>query len=208
MNTITKAAVLPVIASARVAEVLLEAANGFAKSYQAKQAIEATQEQIDAFVASIKSKVEASVQKAGPDNSVAIRQARIDAVTAAAKATGVKFLHARRKEFDEHPITIERIARNVTKETYGVYERNATLGGETLAYKYHLTDDNRLQIVYATAFCRDDENFDPLIGMEESLTKFNAGKVLYADLTHERLGEVKLAQLTRKSKHAYEPIAG
>lgn len=206
-TTVSKQAVLSAVQQARVQEITDEAYTGFEARFYTTNGRYPSIKEAQAFRDKITPKLIQSVLKATPTKDAkALRKARIDAVTAAAALGHVKFLHSRVKELYEHPIANERISNNVTRTTYDVYERNATLGGETLAYKYHLTEDNRLQIVYSVAFCRHDENFDPLIGMEESLTKFNSGKVLYANLTHERLGEVKLYQLARDAKYVYEPI--
>lgn len=208
MNTISKPAVLSAVQSARVAEILEEAYNGYeARFYISNQRYPTVNEKA-AFESSITHKLIASVLKAVPaEDAKALRQARFATVEAAAKALGVKFLHVRQIEEHETLVASEKLARNLSEETILVHETNATLGGETIAFKYTLSPENTLGIEYSVAFCRHDENFDPLIGMEESLTKFKAGKLCTSGIAHERLGSVKLGQLTRASKLAYENAA-
>lgn len=207
-TTVSKQAVLSAVQSARVAEILEEAYNGYEARFYIVNKRYPTADEKEAFESSITHKLVASVLKAVPaEDAKALRQARIEAVEAAAKALGVKFLHVRQIEEHETLVASEKLTRNLSEETVLVHETNATLGGETIAFKYTVSDANELGIVYSVAFCRNDENFDPLIGMEESLAKFNAGKLNTASIVHERLGLVKLGQLTRKAKLAYENAA-
>lgn len=207
MNTISKPAVLSAIQSARVQEITDEAYNGYEASFYIKNGRYPTEAEKEAFITAITPKLIASVLKAVPTEDLkAQRQARIAAVEAAAKAKGVKFLHVRQIDQYETLVSSEKLGRNLSEETILVHDTNATLGGETIAFKYVITPEGDLNISYAVAFCRHDENFDPLIGMEEALTKFNAGKLSSAAIVHERLGLVKLGQLTRAAKLAYENV--
>lgn len=207
MNTISKPAVLSAVQSARVQEILEEAYTGYEATFYIKNQRYPSAEEKAAFESSITHKLIVSVLKAVPSEDLkAQRQARIADVEAAAKAQGVKFLHVRQIDQTETLVSSEKLARNLSEETILVHDTNATLGGETIAFKYVITPEGDLNISYAVAFCRHDENFDPLIGMEESLTKFNAGKLSSAAIVHERLGLVKLGQLTRVAKLAYENV--
>jgi hypothetical protein len=124
------------------------------------------------------------------------RAVRTQNVLAAAKAAGgVKFFHRREQEEIDHVVAIDKITDRIYEEVVNVEIVNATLGGQTFAYKYVLDENNDLFMVYATAFCRNDEPFDPLIGMEIALDKFLKNKAIRTPIQHERFGQVKLTLL-------------
>lgn len=152
------------------------------------------------FTIAVGKSIITSVLKNGEKNDQAKRVSRNKTVDELAANKNVKFLHNRATEIIENLVGFEQITKTLHEELYEVTEQNATLGGETLAYVYELDSANNLFLVYSTAFCRNDENFDPLIGKEESLKKFLAGDVLKVQVTHERLGPVKLGQLVDSYK--------
>lgn len=118
------------------------------------------------------------------------RRARKAAILEKANALGIKFFHHREIEDD------------FVGQFYGLRPEVSTLGGATVAFKYTLAD-NVLGMDFAVAFCRDDENFDPIIGMEESVKKFEANVICNTEITHDRFGPVKREKLTHQYK-SYE----
>lgn len=200
MNANTKAAVLNDEQTRRLDELLREATAGLTLRTIQRDKFTPNEEQIANFQFNVTPNIVASILKASANNDTAQRASRLKAVDALAAVNGVKFTHRRELEEMEELLGIEIKDRNTVEEHIGVTTVNATRGGETIAYKYVLDADNNLSIEYSTAFCRADENFDPLIGKEESLKKFLAGETLNTVITHERFGQVKLTQLVSRYK--------
>lgn len=185
----------------RVYQLVSEAGFGFHQSTKAKTDTIPSEDEYSAFEAKVLPKITASVLKASANNDKDKRASRLKAVDALAADNNIKFLHRRELEEIEGMIDFEVVGRSCHIETIEVDTVNATRGGETLAYVYQLDDNNNLSISYSVAFCRPDENFDPLIGKEESLKKFLNDDVLSAAITHEKFGPVKLLNLVSDYKH-------
>lgn len=194
--------VLNVSQIARLGQLLHEATTGFKEKVFRATGNVPTDAEITAFSTKVTPSISASILKADSLSSGASREDRLNAVKTTAALAGVKFAHRRDTEEVEVNYGVSRATARGYIEHSEIEVVNATRGGQTLAFKYRLDADNNLSIDYTTAFCRADENFDPLIGMEESLKKFQAGRVLNTPVTHERFGEVKLDQLTDAYKAA------
>jgi hypothetical protein len=190
-------------AQAELASKRIETAvNGFQEKFEKKNGRKATGEEIAAFAGVVTGAITNSITsttKSADDK--AERAVRTQNVLAAAKAAGgVKFFHRREHDAIDHVVSIEKITDRIYEEIVNVEIVNATLGGQTFAYKYVLDENNDLFMVYTTAFCRNDEPFDPLIGMEIALDKFQNGLTFQTPIQHERFGQVKLTQLAKKYK--------
>jgi hypothetical protein len=116
-------------------------------------------------------------------------------LTAAKAAGGVKFFHRREEDAVETIVSLDKVTNKIYDQLSTIEFVPATLGGETFAYKYVLDENNDLFMVYTTAFCRADEPFDPLIGMEIALDKFVKSEAIRTPIQHERFGQVKLTLL-------------
>jgi hypothetical protein len=186
MNASTKNPVLTAEQEAR-AEVLIKHSNsGFYARFFQKNGRNPTDAEVQEFSKKNVASITASILKANPANDKTLRKARIEAVNELAAENGIKFFHRR--------ATAVELEKGNGGYDY-LHEVDATRGGETIAFKYFLGNGNELFMEYATAFCRPDENFDPLIGKEESIKKFLRGDVLSTQIAHEKFGEVKLEQL-------------
>lgn len=117
---------------------------------------------------------------------------RRDAVLGKAAELGVKFIHRRNYESFVHEVNRVQISKTQFRTVLAETEQQSNFGGDTVAFIYKLDDENNLSMLYSVAFCRDDELFDEVIGMEESLKKFIAGKLVEMPITHDRLGHPKL----------------
>lgn len=195
MNAITKTKELSEAQSQRLTQILSQAVVGLKSRSLERDGYEPSEDQINNFKTNLTPEITASILKASDRTSTVGRDARLSAVKALAAANGVKFIHRRELEEFEKLADVEVISRNYHIETIEVDTVNATRGGQTIAFTYVLDEDNKLSIDYSVAFCRDDENFDPLIGMEISIEKFLAGYTTATPIAHERFGEVKLHQL-------------
>lgn len=197
MTTTTKTARQLTAEETERAKVLVNTAlDGFLKRNPA-----ATEQQGADFVVTVGKSIIASILKNAGNVGKSERESRLKAVKALADQFNVKFLHRREQGQGETLVDIAQVDKTNHLEKILVTTFNETRGGETIAYVYELTENNDLLMVYSTAFCRPDENFDPLIGMEESLKKFLNDDVLVAPIVHERLGQVKLTQLVNAYKH-------
>ncbi len=202
MNAITKEQKLTVAQDVRLIDLIQQAARGFRERVKARTGGDPTDTEIDNFVRKVEPSIVLSILKADANHSNAKRDDRLKTVKALAADNGVKFVHRREIEETDVQSTIDALSVRGYTEIIDVEFVNATRGGQTLAFKYVLDEKNNLSMIYTVAFCRNDENFDPLIGMEESLKKFLAGRVLTAGITHERFGHVKLTQLSNEYKAA------
>jgi hypothetical protein len=184
----------------RATVILKGAAASFIEKFAKKNGTHPTEEVVQGFCSKVKDKIVASILKSANNQSLEDREDRAQMVEEVANKCNLKFLHRRESDCHEEILDIHRSGKNSDHVVSEVSYHNATLGGETLAYQYRLDDQNNLFMVYSTAFCRPDENFDPLIGKEESIRKFLAGNVMEVPVTHERLGEVKMLQLVNAYK--------
>jgi endo-1,4-beta-D-glucanase Y len=174
----------------RIKDIVENAREGFKESFFKKNGRNATVDEVQTFCEEVAGRVAVSITKSNPEAEKARRASAMKAVNEVAELNGVKFVHRR------------EVATVLDKESnpkIGSYDLlkfvESTRGGATIAFKYSVDDKNDLYIVYAVAFCRTDENFDPLIGKQESLKKFMNGQVIVASITHEPFGPVKLNQL-------------
>lgn len=217
MNTFTKVEPLNAAQNVKLVHRIGQAAKSFKQKQHPETGAEPTDAEVDEFIRRIEPGMIESILKAEGSSDASIRKSDkhfdaskrndlVKTVKALALANGVKFIHRREMEEVDVHTEIEVTSDRSFTEIIDVEVVNATRGGQTFAFKYDLDEENNLSIRYATAFCRNDENFDPLIGMEESLKKFLAGHVLTTPIAHERFGQVKLTQLSVAYKEA-EQIA-
>lgn len=184
----------------RVNELVSQATKGFAARFVEKNNRAPTQGEIVGFVEGAIGNIVKAVTKNTSANDKAKRASDLKAVNELAALNGIKFVH--RREQEEEIISSDI---TLTTDTGYIEENeiafvNATRGGNTIAFKYSLNEKNELFIDYAVSFCRSDENFDPLIGKQESLKKFLAGDTISTQITHEPFGPVKLGQLASRYK--------
>lgn len=213
MTNIINAPTLSESQKARAAVIAHKALVSFSEAFYAKNGRLPSEEESKIFADTLATSVTKSISKADPEIEASRRASASKAVAELAALDGVKFVHHRAVEGvlekPRKPKKGEKPRRVRPKEA-GDYDYfnyvESTRGGCTLAFKYFLDEHNNLFIQYATSFCRDDENFDPLIGKQESLKKFLAGEIIAVQINHEPFGPVKLDQLASKYK-SYETAA-
>jgi hypothetical protein len=167
---------------------------------------EATEEEIQQF----HSKVLQSIVKSQSVNDEMFRrneealdkaEARRSAIVALATNAAIKFLQCPEEYLHEKLTDVAGLTkRKVVYSVIATFEKSRC-GGQTIAYRYRVDDAGDLFMDYSIAFCRSDEEFNEIIGMEESYRKFMEGKVIAMSITHDKLGIPKLKSMGKIFKH-------
>jgi hypothetical protein len=138
-------------------------------------------------------------------NSKSARLERKAAILEEASSYSVVFQHHRpinrqiatTKDDETGEITLQTETTITGKRTLTVttdyIDVPSTYGGSTWAYTLEVDDEGKLWMRVAIAKCRNDELFDPLLGMELALQRYLNGEIIFVETRAERVGPVKAA---------------